>query len=162
MKLFIKRDKSEKNARFRVFDEQGYEKYTVTGEVNSGGYKMNVSACRFDAKVKIRKLPLALFNTFLIFDSKDLIRLIIMQNSSKVLALYHGISWRIRGDILSKNFDIADADNRLVASHICRWGRNEDCCELTVFDTQREMFALASVLVINSFNLEKKEALQTV
>ncbi|MGN1051231.1 MAG: hypothetical protein ACI4QE_02905, partial [Acutalibacteraceae bacterium] len=136
--------------------------YYVCGDSRNGRVKLNVSSFDSEVKVRIRKIPLPVFNTFLIFDDSELIRLVLVENFFRIQGYFHGISWRIRGDILSKNFDIVDADNTTVATLIRRWGRECDIYELTIFDKQRELFALASILSINSFNLSEKEALQTV
>lgn len=145
MKLYIKRDKSTDNSMFVVFDEHCNEKYYVIGSKD----KFELINLGKEKLLKIRRVPLPALNAFSISAYKRNIKFIIGSSSSKVQCYYYGIGWRIRGNIFIKSFDILDADNSLVATHVKRFSGCGDGYELNIINEDMELFGIATALCIN-------------
>jgi len=153
MILYIKRDITDITSRFTVFDETcTAEKYLVTGTHSAAGEKMQiVPANGSEVLLTIKKIPLPVLHTYSISDKKESIKLIVNNAGKTGTCYYYGISWRIRGTIETGSYDIVDADNTVIASHIKRWSSCGDGFELNVNNEDRELFCIATAVCLNSF-----------
>jgi uncharacterized protein YxjI len=149
MKLYLKKDTSHNKGQFVVLDECCMEKYYV---LRTNGYNFNnlkITDLDFNPLCKINAIPLPMFYAYAISDSKDSIKLIFNMNNLRPVAYYHGISWRICGDIINKNYEIMDSDHKLLLTHNAVWSRKSDGYEIEIIDKSRELFLLASVVCID-------------
>ncbi|MGN0489708.1 MAG: hypothetical protein ACI4HO_10640 [Ruminococcus sp.] len=145
MKLYIKRDKSSENSMFIVFDELCKEKYLVTGSKD----KLKLKNLKGETLLKIKRIPFPTLRTYSITAKSSNIKLVISSLKTAVNCYFYGIGWHIRGNIFIKSFDIIDADNSLVATHIRRFSPCGDGYELNVINEDRELFSIATALCVN-------------
>lgn len=162
MKLYLKRDTFNQLARFVVLDELGKEKYFIVNSQNYSHRNMAVTDVNFHQLCTIHSIPLPLLNAYTINDRKDTIRLIFNKNTSRLMCYYYGISWRIRGDILGKNYEIVDNDNKILLTHSGRTGSIPGGSEINIYDESRELFLLASVACADLIETNNEKQLQTV
>ena len=145
MKLYIKRDKCADNRMFTIFDEFCNEKYYVTGTKD----KLSLMNLNKEYMMSVRRAPLPALMAYSITAGKTNIKFILGKPNSKVQCYYYGISWRIRGNVFIKSFDIMDADNSIVATHVKRFSPCGDGYELNVLNEKMELFCIATSLCIN-------------
>lgn len=157
MKVFIRRDTCEIHSRFLVFDEYENKLYSVTGRNTASGEIMKVIDAGFTA-AKIRQLRLPVIDAYSVTVASESVKLIFSYRAGRLRARYSGISWRIRGDILSGSYDILDADGTIVCTVFEHFSKN--CTELNIFEDSRELFCIASAICVNSLNIERVPDLQ--
>ena len=157
MKVFIRRDTSDLHSRFLVFDEYGNKIYSVSGRNTASGELMKVIDAGFTA-AKIRDMKFPVINAYSITVGTESVKLFFTYRAGRLRARYSGISWRIRGDILSGSFDILDADGTIICSVCERFSDN--CTELNIYEKGRELFCIASAVCVNSMNFERVPDLQ--
>ena len=87
----------------------------------------------------------------------------IMNNSNKFSNCYfYGVGWRVRGNVFIKSFDIIDADNSLIATHIKRFSPCGDGYELNVINESKELFSIATEICVNLEAKVDNPRMQTV
>lgn len=162
MKLYLKKDTSDVNSRFVVLDELCKEKYYVVQSAGYNFHNLDIIDLGFNRVCKIRTMPLPLVYSHTITDKNDAIRLLVSKSYNRPLAYYYGISWRIRGNLILKNYEIVDNDNTVLLSHFNRWSMNEKGYELNVEDESRELLLIASAVCIDRIETGDKKQLLTV
>ncbi|MDP4119637.1 MAG: hypothetical protein Q8876_01065, partial [Bacillota bacterium] len=75
---------------------------------------------------------------------------------------FYGISWHIRGDLLTKNYDIVDIDNSVIMSHCVRWGQFGDGYEINILSENREILCLCVAICLNHIQLAEIKAPQAL
>lgn len=160
MKLYIKRDVSDEKSRFSVLDSDCKEKYRIEKVRSVFGEKLAILDKEKITCLTIRRFALFFFDVFYISTKNESYYLLLSKSQGNIRCKFYAISWRIRGDLVTKSFDIMDADNTVVATHIKRWGCGGAGCELNVFDKSRELFALAAVTCINTLQTTETAAMQ--
>ena len=162
MKLFLKRDISSDGALFIVFDELGKEKLYVGRDNRHSHFTLSITDTNFNRLCSISTVPLPMLKAFTIKDKKITIRLIFNKNTSRQMCYYYGISWRIRGDIVNKTFEIVDNDNTVLLTHSGKWSRGNDCYEINITEGSRELLLVASAICVDLLQSADEKQLQTV
>lgn len=157
MKFYIKRDKTVDDSLFIVFDEQGREKYFVSGSKNT----CHISDVSGRVLVKIHRLPLPALKAFSISSGNYNIKFFVNTSSKTPSCYFFGNSWLIRGDIITNVFDIIDSDNSLVASHRKSFSENKGY-ELNVTNSNNVLFCVAVSVCVDIEAKVDNPALQTV
>jgi uncharacterized protein YxjI len=157
MKFYIKRDKTAGDHLFVVLNEQGRDKYFVTGTKNSSVISDN----RGNSLVKIHRLPLPALKAFSISSGNYNIKFFINTSSKTPSCYFFGNSWLIRGDIDLNSFDIIDSDNSLVASHRKNFTA-EKGYELCVNNDSNTLFCIAVAVCADIEAKVDNPSLQTV
>lgn len=157
MKFYIKRDKTVGESLFVIFDEQGKEKYYVTGSKNT----CHISDISGRVVVKIHRLPLPALKAFSISSGNYNIKFFVNTSSKTPSCYFYGNSWLIRGDIVTNIFDIIDSDNSLVAGHRISFSENK-CYELNVTNDRNILFCLAVSICVDIEAKVDNPTLQTV
>lgn len=158
MKLYIKQDKSIENQLFIVYDELCNEKYFVKGNKD----KLYIVDLSGDTLLKIRRIFLPTLKAFSITAQKQNIKFIINNSNKFPNCYFYGIGWRVRGNVFIKSFDIIDADNSLVATHIKRFSPCGDGYELNVINESKELFSIATAICVNLEAKVDNPQMQTV
>lgn len=157
MKLYINRDTHNVSARFVVYDDLYREKYTVTADKKSFK-RLKITTSDGKTAVKILQLPLPIVQVYSISDFKRNIKFTVKPSGFCADAGFYGVSWHIRGNILSKSFDIDDADNSIIAVHSCAFEKN--CCMLEIMNPENELFCLASAVCANLVSVTGEKELR--
>ena len=155
MKIFLKRDTSTSDSLFTVFDELCKEKYFVTRSKNT----IRIVDLSDSVVMKIKRMPLISVNAYSLIVSGKSVRLIINPNDR---LYYYGLPWHIRGELMTKSFDIIDADNSLVATHCERFSKLGDGYELNIRGEDCELFWIGTAVCVNLTQRVKQPKLQTV
>ena len=158
MKVFLKRDTSELYSRFEVYDERGVPKYAVRGKITPSGESIRIRDKNGAAVCKIRRLGFSSLSAYTVTAGGETVRLNIAQSGGIASVRFHGISFMVRGDVLTGNYDILDADNSVV----CVVQKDFVKCTLTltVIPEERELFCIAAAVCIDSLSGCTQPALQ--
>lgn len=158
MRLYLQRDTSDISARYRIADEKGELKYTVTGKRTPSGESIRIRDLSGNPVCRIRSLGFSALSVYSISDGAESIRLNIAAANGRASARFRGISFYLRGDILLGSYSILDADTAVV----CEAGKNyaEGCIQTDIFQEEREIFCLAAVVCIDSLSVGSVPALQ--
>lgn len=159
VRLFIKRDTSDANARYAVYDESGNPKYSVRGKHTPFGEGIRILDEQ-KAVCRIRRLGFNALSAYTVKVGGETARLNIAVSGGVMTVRFHGISFMTRGDVAAGRYDILDADNSVV----CVVGKNfaNGDLALTVNMEERELFCIASAVCIDSLSACALPALQMI
>ena len=158
VKIYLQRDNSDMYSRFEAYDDRGELIYRVRGRVTPSGESIAVTDDRDETLCKIRRLGFSALSVFRIRAGSDSVGLNVAVAGGRATARFRGISFRLRGDIMTGSYEILDADNSL----ICAVSANipKGCILLTVDMPERELLCIAAAVCIAGFAAQPKPALQ--
>lgn len=158
VKLYLQRDTSDINARYQISDEKGNLKYTVTGKRNPSGESVRIRDLAGESVCRIRSIGFSALSIYSISAGDESIRLNIAVSGNAAAVRFRGISFYIRGDAMLGSYSILDADTAVV----CEVGKDfaKGCVQTEIFQEDRELFCLASIICIDSLTAASEPALQ--
>lgn len=157
MKLYIIDTKSENRKRFSIFDELGNERYIVSIEYTPLTTKIDVYDIYMKRLAKIRKRDVLTFNTFTVSCKKSLClknKLKIISNLLNFKDCFYmcGVNWLLRGDIISKNFELIDVDSSIVMRHEKKEKQSKVVYEMNISEDKNEILCVCISLCIDILN----------
>ncbi len=158
MKLYIKRDTSVNNSAFIIFDELGCEKFYISPKKAGSDLSILIIDKSNNILGKIRRLPILGTKSYVFRLGKNRIAFTCIPVKNGINCRYYGKNWHILGDLISKNFSIADVDNTVIATHT----KNLADCELNVKNPADELYCLATAICINLINTVDNRITQAV
>ena len=158
VKLYLQSDTSDIGARYSVSDEKGALRYTVTGRRNPSGEVLKIIDTNGGTVCKIRGLGFSALSVYSVSAGCESMRLNIAVGNGRAAVRFRGISFIVRGDVLTGSYSILDADTAVV----CTVGRDfvRGCTQLVIEQNDRELFCLAAAICINTLNVGHIPALQ--
>ena len=158
MRLYVKRDTSELYSRYEVLDDKGNLKYTVRGKQNPSGEHIRLCDKSGAVVCKIRCLGVSAFSAYVVKVGSETVRMNIAVSGAVASVRFHGISFCIRGDVITGSYDILDADNSVVCAVYKDFVKN--ALTLSVELNERELFCIAAAICIDSLSVKPTPALQ--
>lgn len=158
MKLYLQRDTSGLQARYQVADESGRLRYTVTGKRNPSGESIRIKDKNGETVCRIRSLGFSALSVYSISTGGESMRLNIAVGTGRAAVRFRGISFYLRGDVLTGSYTILDADTAV----ICTVGKDfaRGSTQLVLEQKDREIFCLATAICIDSLNVGQLPVLQ--
>lgn len=158
MKRYLQQDISDVCARYEVYDERGALIYRIRGRNTPSGESIRICDPQGAVLCKVRRLGFHALGAYTITIGCETVRLNIAVSAGRAAVRFRGISFSIRGDVMSGSYDIIDADKTV----ICTVYRDftKGCTTLTVNNREREIFCIAAVACLNSLRAEAEPALQ--
>lgn len=159
MKIFLKRDKSDENSRYIVYDDKGNELYRIIGKRKASverTYIMKEQTCI----AKIRDADLGMLRTCHVTAQPQSFHIVLSTSRSRLSVTYHGVSFHIRGDALLKSYDIMDIDNTVVACVARRFNSSTQALEINIYDKKYELSCIASAVCFDRLSTTDCMALQ--
>lgn len=160
VRVLIKRDTSGLDSRFEIFDAGGEPKYTVRGKHTPSGESIRIRDIDGNIVCRIRRLGIGSLGAYTVTAGNETIRLNIAFSAGTAAVRFHGISFMVRGDAASGNYDIVDADRSLV----CAVSRDfaKRTLILTIDVEERALFCIAAAICIDSLSPEVSPVFQMV
>lgn len=160
VKRYLQQDTSDLFARYEVYDDVGDPVYRIRGRNTASGESMRIRDRQDNILCKVRRLGFSALGAYSIsLTGGETVRLNVVV-SGRAAVRFRGISFSIRGDVLSGCYDIVDADGSVVCS-VCR-----DCCSgrvyLNISNAERELLCIAAAACINSLRAQQSPALMPV
>ncbi len=149
MKLYIKQKVFSWNDKFKVFDEQGKEKYFIEGELFSLGKKLHIYDLQGNEAAYIaQKLFSFLPRYFVYINGTEAAEIVKQFSLFRPKYTIEGLGWEINGDFFAHDYDIS-RNGRNIVSISKQWMTWGDCYELEIENESDEIVSLAVVLAID-------------
>ena len=158
MRIQLQRDTSGEDARYLVYDEGGTICGRIRGRINPPGEMMTLSDCGDNILCKVRRLGFSTLSAYRIRTSTETVRLQAAVSGGGAIVRFRGISFSVRGDVMSGSYDIIDADQSLVCAVAKDFGKG--CVRLEIFQQERGCLFIAAAACIDSLALDRTPALQ--
>ena len=157
VKYWLQRDRSDEKARYAVYDSRERLRYCVRGTVKPSGELMWICDDAGAAACKIMRLGFNTLSVYRIRTGNETARLNIAA-SGRARVSFSGISFSVRGDVLSGCYEIIDAD----ATVICAVYKDfmKGCVQLTVNMEERALFCIGAAICIDSLTVDRMPAPQ--
>lgn len=149
MKLYIKQKVFSWNDKFKVFDEQGKEKYFIEGELFSLGKKLHIYDLQGNEAAFIAQKVFSFLPRYFVYINGTEVAEIVKQFSLfRPKYTIEGLGWEINGDFFAHDYVISRNGRNIVS--ICKqWMTWGDCYELEIENENDEIVSLAVVLAID-------------
>lgn len=157
VKRYMQPDTSDLFSRYEVFDDCGELLYRIRGKNTPSGESMRIRDMQDNIICKVRRLGFSALSAYSISEHGETVRLNIAV-TDRAAVRFRGISFSVRGDVLSGSYDIIDADRKVVCTVFRDFGKG--CTQLTVNDKEREILCIAAAACINSLRADTAPALQ--
>ncbi len=149
MKLYIKQKVFSWNDKFKVFDQQGREKYFIEGELFSLGKKLHI----YDSQKKevafiAQKVFSFLPRYFVYINGTETAEIVKQFSFFRPKYTIEGLGWEISGDFFAHDYAI-NKNGRNIVSISKQWMTWGDCYELEIENENDEIISLAVVLAID-------------
>lgn len=158
VKRFLQQDISDIGARYTVYDDCGAMIYRLRGKTTASGESMKLSDPEGKVLCKVRRLGFNAFGAYSISAGDVTVRLNIAVGGGRASVRFRGISFCIRGDVLSGSYDIIDADKTVVCAVYRDYRKG--CTHLEINNKERELICIAAVACINSLRADAMPVLQ--
>lgn len=148
MKLYLKRDKSDVQSRYNVFDNLGEQRYKIEGKRTASverTYILQGDSC----VSKLRTTQLGPIRSSFVVTKEMSFHVIITQTRDKFAVSYHGVNVHIRGDVFNNLYDILDVSNTVIACVSRVFKSSSETLELNINDDKYEMLALSTALCLS-------------
>lgn len=127
MKFFIQQS-TETNELFSVMDSLGQPVYRVTGDSVALGNKIFLIDQNGQEVARIFSVGLTTIAKYSVFiGEKERARVIQNLGRSRQPIKIKGVNWKFRGDLLTRSYDIVNADSAVVMTHGRCWNNVGDC-----------------------------------
>ncbi len=150
MKFYMKQSTGA-DALFTVIDSLGQSVYRVTGDSLSIGSKFYLIDNNKNEAARIFSVGLSTISKYSIFiDDKERARVIQNLNAANSPIKIKGVSWRFRGDLLTRSFDLIDVDSAVVMTHGRCWNENGDCFAIDVTKESNVLLSLCIAIILDN------------
>lgn len=151
MNLYLKQDTAANAGLFIVYDACGRVIYSLTGDAQTLGGKMVLRTVAGEEAARITHMGLAGISRYtIIVGEKERARILQNLASTKMPFRIRGIPWRLRGDLLMRNFDLVDASDAVVMSHGRCWESSGECFALDIAQEKNLLLCICIAVVIDS------------
>lgn len=158
LKRYLQQDISDACARYEVYDEKGALTCRIRGRSTPSGESMRIIDPQGEVLCKVRRLGFQALGAYTISIGCEIVRLNIAVSAGRAAVRFRGISFSIRGDVMSGSYDVIDADKTVICTVYRDFAKG--CTTLTVNNKEREVFCIAAVACLNSLRAESAPVLQ--
>lgn len=137
---------------FLIYDEKGEVCYRVTKSKKPAGAVLLVTDQRGEiaAKIKQRVFPPIIRYGISPSEGKNLsVTLRISSNGIPQQLVLGGVTWRFRGDLVLRNFDLIDVDSSVLLCHQKCWKDRMDCFTVEVHQPAFQVPLLSVCLCVD-------------
>lgn len=150
MKFYIKQSTGTE-ALFTVIDALGQSVYSVTGDSLSIGSKVYLIDNNQNEAARIFSLGISAMSKYSIsIGDKERARVTLNLAASKQPIKIKGVSWKFRGDLLTRSYDLIDLDSVVVMTHGRCWNENGDCFAVDIANQSNVLLCLCFAVILDS------------
>ena len=151
MNLYLKQDTEANAGLFTVYDTCGRVCYRLSGDAQTLGGKMYLYDSNGVEAARVTHMGLAGISRYtIVVAEKERARILQNLASLKTPFRIRGISWRLRGDMALRSFDVVDAEGRVVMSHGRCWESSGECFALEIAEAENALLCICIAAVIDS------------
>ena len=149
MKLYIKQKVFSWKDKFKVFDDQGQEKYFIEGEFISLGKKLHIYDLQGNEVAFISQKVFSFLPRYFVYiDGTEVAEIVKQFSFFRPKYSIDGLGWEISGDFFAHDYVITKKGRRIVTINK-QWMTWGDCYELDIENESDEKVALGVVLAID-------------
>ena len=148
-KFMMKQAHNGDKTRFLIYYENGTIAYRVTGEQQISGERLHMVKNEGEVVLSIKHKNAIFVNRYSIEAGEKNIKLWQSMAAGVPVVQISKLSWHIRGDLLSRNFDVVNVDNSVEMIHCMRWGGWGDAYEIDIENEENELLCLAIGICID-------------
>lgn len=150
MKLYIKQKVFSWGDKFRIYDENGNDKYYAEGEVFTLGKKLHLCDQNGSELAFIhQKVWSFLPKYFISQNGADVAQVIKKFTVFRQEYTVEGLGWTVKGNFWAHEYEIT-AEDRTIASVSKQWLTWGDTYEIDIVNYADEVMALCVVLIIDA------------
>ena len=150
MEFYIQHS-TEANALFLIMDSLGQLVYRVTGDSLSIGSKIYLIDRNKQEAARIFSVGLNAISKYSVFiGDKERARVIQNLTASRRPIKIKGVSWRFRGDLVTRSYDIVNVDSTVVMTHGRCWNTAGDCYAVDITSESDVLLCLCLSVILDS------------
>lgn len=142
-RYFMKQTHTGDKARFLIYYENGEIAYRVTGEQQISGERLQIEREGGDAAAFIKHKNAIFVNRYSIEIGDKNVKVWQSLATGIPVVQISKLGWHIRGDLISRSFDILNVDNSVEMIHSTRWGGWGSGYEMDIENEENELLCLA-------------------
>ncbi|HBN81853.1 MAG TPA: tubby C 2 [Ruminococcaceae bacterium] len=153
MNLYLKQNTDPGSTLFDIFYPDKTLAYTVTGDIGSLGGKLFLLSAGGREAARISRIGInELCKYSVVIGDRE--RLRVTQNLSRESCFrLSKTSWRLRGDFITRSFDIVDARHAVLMTHGRCWNACGDCFGVQITRDEDAAACLSVAAIIDSIAL---------
>ena len=155
MKFFLKQS-TETKALFTVSDSLGKQVYEVTGSISSLSQRFSLRGEDGNEAAKISCVhltPEIAQYSVCVGDGKgekEKARVSVNPSARLRPVAIRGVKWRFRGSVLTRSFDLVDAESHTVMTHGRCWNTHGDCYAVEISEEPDTLLCLSIAVIVDS------------
>ncbi len=150
MKFYLQQS-TNPDTLFAVSDFLGQPVYRVTGDSLSIGSKTYLIDQNKKEAARIFSVGLTTISKYAIFiGDKERARVIQNLSAARQPIKIKGVSWRFRGDLATRSYDIVDVDSTVIMTHGRCWNASGDCYAVDVTRESDVLVCLCLSVILDS------------
>ena len=151
---FYLRQNSDTDALFIIMDSTGQLVYRVTGDSLSIGNKISMIDNEQNEIARISSVGLATLSKYTIYvGEKERAHLTWNSGAKHHQVKIKGKSWRFRGELVTRSFDIVNVDSSVVMTHGRCWNNMGDCYGVDIKEEVDIPVCLCLAVILDSIVL---------
>lgn len=154
MRFFLKQSTGTESL-FIVSDSCGRQVYEVTGSFSSLGRRFSLRDENGNEAAKISCVRLAQTAQYSVCvgtgkGEKEKARVTVNPSAARRPVSIRGVKWRFRGSVLTRSFDLVDAESHTVMTHGRCWNAAGDCYAAEIPGESDVLLCLSVAVIIDS------------
>ena len=149
MKLYLKQDGMSLRARFDVKDENNINRFSIEGELLSGGKRLHIHDANGKVVAFIRQKIFSVLPLFIVeIDGREVCKIMREFTFGKLRYKLEGLPWKVQGDFMAHNY-IVENNGKKIMSLSKKVFSFVDSYELDIADPNDELICLCVTLAVN-------------
>ncbi|HEX3039921.1 MAG TPA: LURP-one-related family protein [Caproiciproducens sp.] len=150
MQLYIQQSSGTKTL-FTITDSLGQPVYRVTGDSMSIGSKIYLIDNNENEAARIFSVGVPSVSKYSVFiNNKERARVLLNLTAARRPVKIKGASWRFRGSLLTRSYDIISVDSTVVMSHGCCWNVGKNCFAAEITNESDVLLCLCIAVILDS------------
>lgn len=150
MQFYI-RQSTDIDSLFSIMDCSGQPVYRVTGDSLSIGSRLCLVDNEKNEVARIYSVGLPTITKYTIaVGDKERARVTWNMNAKKQQVKIKGVTWRFRGDLAARSYDIVNVDSSVIMTHGRCWNNIGDCYAVEIKDEPDVLVCLCLSVILDS------------
>ncbi len=150
MKFYIQQS-TQADSLFMIMDSLGQLIYRVTGDSLAIGSKIYLIDQNQKEAARIFSVGLTAISKYSVFiGDKERARVIQNLTAARQPIKIKGISWRFRGDLVTRSYDIIDVASSVVMTHGRCWNTTGECYGVEVTKESDVLLSLCLAVILDN------------
>lgn len=150
MQFYI-RQGADADALFTIMDSSGQPVYRVVGEFTPIGGKFSLTDREGGEIARVFSVGLTTVSKYsVVAEEKERARVTCNLKSKSQPVKIKGVSWRFRGDLISRSYDLVNVDSSVIMTHGRCWNSVGDCYAVEIHNEADVPVCLCIAAILDS------------